>query len=72
MGVILTGMGRDGAQGLLRLRETGAETIGQDEGSCLVYGMPRAAFETGAVGLQLSLNSIGNHILAATNANSKR
>ena len=72
LGVILTGMGRDGAQGLLRLRETGAETIGQDEGSCLVYGMPRAAFETGAVGFQLSLNSIGNHILAATNANSKR
>lgn len=48
-GVLLTGMGADGAQGLLNLRLAGAETFGQDEASCVVYGMPRAAFERGAV-----------------------
>ncbi|MEW6020315.1 MAG: chemotaxis response regulator protein-glutamate methylesterase, partial [Pseudomonadota bacterium] len=49
LGVILTGMGRDGAQGLLAMRQAGARTLGQDESSCVVYGMPRAAFEIGAV-----------------------
>lgn len=49
LGIILTGMGKDGAQGLLRLRQSGAHTIGQDEASCVVYGMPRYAAEIGAV-----------------------
>lgn len=49
VGVILTGMGNDGAAGLLRMRKSGASTIGQDEASSVVYGMPRAAFELGAV-----------------------
>lgn len=49
VGVILTGMGRDGARGLLAMREAGAATIGQDEKTSLVYGMPKVAFEIGAV-----------------------
>ncbi|CAN2533824.1 Protein-glutamate+methylesterase/protein-glutamine+glutaminase [Methylocapsa aurea] len=67
LGVILTGMGRDGAQGLLAMRNTGAETIGQDEASSLVYGMPKAAFEIGGVGKQLTLQRIAAHILTSTN-----
>lgn len=63
VGVILTGMGRDGAQGLLQMRQAGARTLGQDESSCVVYGMPRAAYEIGAVEKQVSLSSIGQSIL---------
>ncbi len=60
---LLTGMGRDGAEGLLALRRQGAVTIGQDEASAVVYGMPRAAQELGAVQTQLSLPRIGPEIL---------
>ncbi|OYV64932.1 MAG: chemotaxis response regulator protein-glutamate methylesterase [Acidiphilium sp. 37-67-22] len=67
-GVILTGMGRDGAEGLAAMRETGAETIGQDEGTSIVYGMPKAAFETGAVVRQLPLPAIADHVIKSTNA----
>jgi two-component system chemotaxis response regulator CheB len=67
VGVILTGLGRDGAEGLLALRQAGAETIGQDEASSVVYGMPKAAFELGAVARQFPLERIGERILAATN-----
>lgn len=67
VGVILTGMGRDGAEGLLAMRQAGARTIGQDEASSVVYGMPRAASELGAVGRQLPLGRIGPEILSATN-----
>jgi two-component system chemotaxis response regulator CheB len=49
LGVLLTGMGNDGAQGLLSMRHAGARTIAQDEESCVVYGMPKVAFELGAV-----------------------
>lgn len=63
IGVLLTGMGRDGAQGLKAMRDVGAATIGQDESSCVVYGMPRAAFEIGAVERQLPLGRIGPEIL---------
>ena len=63
VGVILTGMGRDGAEGLGAMREAGAATIGQDEASSVVYGMPRIAFETGAVERQLPLDKIGPEIL---------
>lgn len=63
VGVILTGMGRDGALGLKAMRETGASTIGQDEASCVVYGMPKAAFELGAVQRQLSLGAIAGAAL---------
>ncbi len=62
---LLTGMGRDGAEGLLALRKAGATTFGQDESSSVVYGMPRAAWEIGAVGLQLPLGDIAGAILRA-------
>lgn len=64
LGVILTGMGSDGAKGLLKLRGTGAVTIGQDESSCLVYGMPKAAYDAGAVSIQLPLSKIHKLITA--------
>ncbi|MDE2184126.1 MAG: chemotaxis response regulator protein-glutamate methylesterase [Alphaproteobacteria bacterium] len=63
IGVILTGMGRDGAAGLLEMRTRGAATVGQDETSCVVYGMPRAAQEIGAVEQQLPLDRIGPEII---------
>lgn len=58
IGVILTGMGADGAAGLLRMRKNGAYTIGQDRESCVVYGMPMEAYKAGAVCTQASLLSI--------------
>lgn len=66
VGVILTGIGNDGAEGLLAMRRAGAETIGQDAASSVVYGMPRTAFELGAVGRQLPLEKIGAEILSLT------
>lgn len=62
IGVILTGMGYDGAKGLLKLRKAGAKTIGQDEASSIVYGMPKVAYEIGAVERQYPLNSISQVI----------
>ncbi|WOJ88493.1 chemotaxis response regulator protein-glutamate methylesterase [Methylocapsa polymorpha] len=66
LGVILTGMGRDGAEGLLAMRTAGAPTLGQDEASCLIYGMPKAAFERGATQKQVPLNRIAAEILRIT------
>lgn len=71
VGVILTGMGNDGAEGLSRMREAGAETIGQDEATSVVYGMPRAAFERGAVCRQLPIERIGERLVQITNAMTK-
>lgn len=65
VGVILTGMGQDGAEGLLEMRRAGARTFGQNEASCVVYGMPRAAFELGGVERELSLSALPEAILAA-------
>jgi two-component system chemotaxis response regulator CheB len=65
VGVILTGMGKDGAQGLLRMRQAGAKTFGQDEASCVVYGMPREAFLIGAVDEQCSLDHMTRRVLGA-------
>ncbi|MDR2356100.1 MAG: chemotaxis response regulator protein-glutamate methylesterase [Clostridiales Family XIII bacterium] len=62
IGVILTGMGADGAKGLLKMRERGAYTIGQDQASCVVYGMPMVAFNAGAVVKQLPLDRIAQEI----------
>lgn len=66
VGVILTGMGRDGASGLLAMRRAGARTIGQNEATSVVYGMPKVAFDSGAVEKQLSVGDIGAEILALT------
>ena len=66
VGAILTGMGRDGAQGLLAMRQAGADTLGQDEASAVIYGMPKAAHEIGAVARQLPLERIGPEILTLT------
>jgi len=65
VGAILTGMGKDGAQGLLEMKQAGAMTFGQDEKSSLIYGMPRAAFERGAVGRQVPLEKMAASILSA-------
>lgn len=67
MGVILTGMGADGAKGLLRMRQAGAYTVGQDKDSCVVYGMPMVAFNNGAVKAQLPLGDIGGEIVRYLN-----
>jgi two-component system, chemotaxis family, protein-glutamate methylesterase/glutaminase len=68
VGVILTGMGRDGAEGLLAMRRRGANTIAQDRDTAVVYGMPRAAAEVGAAEVQLPLEQIPLEVLALTNA----
>ncbi len=62
IGVILTGMGGDGAQGLLEMRKAGAQTIGEDEASCVVYGMPKVAYDLGAVQYQMSLTAIAGKV----------
>ena len=64
VGILLTGMGQDGARGLLELRKAGAVTFAQDEKSSVVYGMPRVAWEIGAVQRQLPLERIAGAILA--------
>jgi two-component system chemotaxis response regulator CheB len=63
LGIILTGMGRDGAQGLLTLRKAGARTLGQDEASSVVYGMPKVAHDVGAVERQVPLRKIASTAL---------
>lgn len=63
-GILLTGMGKDGAAGLLNMRQSGAWTIGQDEASCVVYGMPREAAEIGAVAEVAPLAAIGERLVA--------
>lgn len=65
IGVILTGMGSDGARGLLEMHDAGAYTIGQDEKTSTVYGMPMVAYTLGAVSKQLPLGSIAQAILSA-------
>lgn len=64
-GIILTGMGRDGAMGLAAMRTAGALTFGQTEDTCIVYGMPKAAFEIGAVSKQVSLQNMATELFAA-------
>lgn len=61
--VLLTGMGKDGAAGMLEMREAGAHTIAQDEASCVVFGMPKAAIELGAAQEIVPLPNIAGHIL---------
>lgn len=72
LGVILTGMGKDGAQGLLAMRHAGAWNIGQDQASCAVYGMPREAAEVGALDDVASLRDISGSLLARLRQLDKR
>jgi two-component system chemotaxis response regulator CheB len=64
LGIIMTGMGDDGAAGLLEMHEAGARTVAQDEASCVVYGMPREAVKRGAVDKSVPLAAIDREILA--------
>lgn len=63
LGVIMTGMGDDGAAGLLEMRSAGAHTLAQDEESCVVFGMPKEAFKRGAVERTVPLSAIGHEIM---------
>ncbi len=63
VGVLLTGMGKDGAQGLLKMKEAGAQTIAQDEKSCVVFGMPKAAIDLGAADKVVPLSQISQAII---------
>ena len=63
IGIILTGMGSDGAKGLLKMHEKGSFTIGQDEESCVVYGMPKVAYQLGGVSEQHPLDKIAQRTL---------
>lgn len=72
LGVILTGMGRDGAAGLLAMRKAGATTFAQNEATCVIYGMPKAAVELGAVQKSAPLHLLSKEILDATRKNIER
>ncbi len=63
IGIIMTGMGDDGAKGLLEMKEAGAKTIAQDEASCVVYGMPKEAVKLNAADKVLPLEKIASHAL---------
>ncbi len=63
IGVLLTGMGKDGAEGLLKMKEAGAHTIAQDEKSCIVFGMPKEAIALGAAEKVVPLSQIGQEIM---------
>jgi len=65
VGVILTGMGADGAKGLLKMKEKGAITVGQNKESCVVYGMPKVAAELGAVQHVTTPENVGNVVISA-------
>ena len=67
IGIILTGMGKDGAKGLLSMKNEGAFTIGQDQASCVVYGMPKVALDIGAVLLQSPVADIADILIKQLN-----
>jgi two-component system chemotaxis response regulator CheB len=67
IGIIMTGMGTDGAQGLLEMRNSGAPTIAQNESSCVVFGMPKEAIRLGAAEQVTSLSSIARSVLQMCN-----
>jgi two-component system chemotaxis response regulator CheB len=72
LAILLTGMGQDGAQGMVALASIGARTIAQDQASCVVFGMPRAAIELGAAGEILPLDRIGPAVFVQASAPSAR
>lgn len=67
IGIILTGMGYDGAKGLLNMKKNGAITIGQDQNSCVVYGMPKVAYDIGGVTEQIPIKNISQRIISIIN-----
>ena len=69
VGVVLTGMGADGAKGLLAMREAGARTFAQDEESCVVFGMPKEAIRMGAAEVVLPLGAVAERMLEALQYN---
>ena len=71
-GVILTGMGRDGAEGLLAMRRAGCHTVVQDEVTSTVFGMPRAAIQAGAAEAVVSVDELGSTILKWLQAGIRR
>ena len=72
VGAILTGMGSDGAQGMLRMKRAGAATIAQDEASCVVFGMPREAIRVGAVESVVPLSQVASKIMSQLGPRSRR
>ncbi|HEY0330889.1 MAG TPA: chemotaxis response regulator protein-glutamate methylesterase [Rhodopseudomonas sp.] len=72
VGIILTGMGSDGAAGLLEMRDAGASTIGQNEATCVVYGMPKVAHDRGATEVELPIGKISEQVLYRCRATAKR
>ncbi len=72
VGVLLTGMGKDGAQGMLAMKQAGAITFAQDEASCVVFGMPREALHIGAADEAVPLSEISERILAAAGTTNQR
>jgi two-component system chemotaxis response regulator CheB len=64
VGVLLTGMGKDGAAGLVKMRQAGASTLAQDEASCVVFGMPREAIALGGADETVALPEVAPRILA--------
>lgn len=71
IGVILTGMGADGAKGIKQMHDLGCYTIGQDKESCVVYGMPMEAYKLGGISRQLPIDEIGDELVYYLNYNSK-
>ena len=67
VGILLTGMGTDGAKGLCAMKKSGGYTIIQEEESCIIYGMPKAAFELGACLSHTPLNSMADKIMEYSN-----
>jgi two-component system chemotaxis response regulator CheB len=65
MGIILTGMGADGVEGLRAIREAGGRTLAESEETCVIYGMPKAAAEAGVVDRTVPLPRVADEILAA-------
>jgi two-component system chemotaxis response regulator CheB len=72
VGVILTGMGDDGAKGLVAMREAGAQTAAQNEATCVVYGMPKEAVKQGGTELQLPIGDIANWLIRASHSRHAR
>jgi two-component system, chemotaxis family, protein-glutamate methylesterase/glutaminase len=68
VGVLMTGMGEDGAEGLGAMKDSGAVTIAQDEASCVVFGMPKAAIEKGHAQRVVSLEMLPNTLIVQCNA----